>query len=138
MYYIIFSMAPNWPVHQCHGTGSFFAPPESIVYRIFMLVHFIQQNSSPRPIGTGGREASLAPLYNLKLYENVPKLSWSNGEKLGDFFLVQVCTNYDVLVQPALIQRRFLGTLLKISKIPWQSNWEKLWPSSQKLSERLT
>ena len=53
----------------------FLPRPESIVYRIFMLVHFIPQNSSPRPIGTGGREASLAPLYNLKLYENVPKLS---------------------------------------------------------------
>ena len=35
---------------------------ESIVYRIFMLVHFIPQSSSPRPVGTGDHEASLAPL----------------------------------------------------------------------------
>ena len=27
-----------------------------------MLVHFIPQNSSPCPVGTGDREASLAPL----------------------------------------------------------------------------
>ena len=40
----------------------FLPRPESIVYRIFMLVHFIPQNSSPRPVGTGDREASLAPL----------------------------------------------------------------------------
>ena len=27
-----------------------------------MLLHFIPQNSLPRPVGTGDREASLAPL----------------------------------------------------------------------------
>ena len=60
-------MAPNWPVHQCHGTGSFLPRPESIVYRIFMLVHFIPQNSLPCPVGTGDREASLAPLRSFEI-----------------------------------------------------------------------
>ena len=40
----------------------FLPRPESIVYRIFMLVHFIPQNSLPCPVGTGDHEASLAPL----------------------------------------------------------------------------
>ena len=46
----------------------FLPRPESIVYRIFMLVHFIPQNSLPCPVGTGDREASLAPLRSFEIY----------------------------------------------------------------------
>ena len=57
----------------------FLPRPESIVYRIFMLVHFIPQNSSPRPVGTGDREASLAPLDMINSQEfEVASFSYKN------------------------------------------------------------
>ena len=66
----------------------FLPRPESIVYRIFILVHFIPQYSSPRPVGTGGREASLAPL--LILYTTGTVLLYWNVAMKGELLLLLI------------------------------------------------
>ena len=38
----LFTMAPNWPVHQCHGTGSFLPRPK---LQDLYVGFFIPQNS---------------------------------------------------------------------------------------------